>query len=142
MRDVIRDTWFATSMFVVAIVGTGVALGWMDPSGAWINVAIVMLVTMPTWWWLIGRQNNARPVRGAFAGALCAALTLLVPIVFTIRAIMVHGWGQGDGFVGILAFVGMLIVAIPIGAAVGTITILLQRRWFASRRRGEGVRMR
>lgn len=130
MRDVIEKTWFATLMFVVSIVGVGAALGWIDPHGAWINVAIVILVTMPTWWLLVGRWNGVGPGRGALVGALCAALVFLVPIVFVILTIMVRGFGQGDGVIGIMALAGMLVMAIPFGAAVGTITILLHRRWF------------
>lgn len=118
-------------MFVVSIVGLGVALGWMDPRGAWINVAIVIVVTVPTWWWLMGRHGSAGLGRGAFAGALCGALVFLVPIVFVILTMVVRGFGQGDGLIGIAALTGMLVMAIPLGAAVGTITVLLQRRWFA-----------
>jgi hypothetical protein len=131
MRDVVQKTWFATLMFAVSIVGIGVALGWIDPHGAWINVAIVILVTVPTWWVLIGRRGSAGPGQGAFAGALCAALVFLVPIVFLILTIIVRGPGQGDGVIGIMALAGMLVMAIPLGAAVGTITVLLQRRWLA-----------
>src|SRR5438093_1579407 len=118
MRDVIRTTWFATLMFAVSIVGVGVALGWIDPHGAWLNVAIVILITVPTWWWLIGRQDSAGPGRGALSGALCAALVFLVPVVFLILTIMVRGPGQGDGVIGIMALAGMSLVAIPLGAAV------------------------
>ena len=131
MGDIIRRTWFATLMFAVSIVGVGAALGWIDPHGAWINVAIVIAVTVPTWWWLIGRQSSPGPGRGALAGALCAALVFLVPIVFLIMTILVSGPGQGDGVIGIMALAGMSVMAIPLGAAVGTITVLLQRRWFA-----------
>lgn len=131
MRDVVHKTWFATLMFTVSIIGVGVALGWIDPRGAWINVAIVILVTVPTWWGLIGRQDSVGPGRGALAGALCAALVFLVPIVFLILTIMFHGPGQGDGVIGIMALAGMAVIAIPLGAAVGTITVLLQRRWLA-----------
>jgi hypothetical protein len=131
MRDVVDKTWFATLMFTVSIVGVGVALGWIDPHGAWINVAIVMMVTVPTWWGLIGRQERVGPRRGALAGALCAALVFLVPILFLTLTIMFRGPGQGDGLIGIMALAGMALMAIPLGAVVGTITVLLQRRWIA-----------
>lgn len=129
MGDVIRRTWFATLMLAVAIVGIGMALGWIHPAGAWLNISIVLLVTPPTWWWLIGRRDSAGPGRGAFAGAVCAALVFLVPVVFLILTIIVRGPGQGEGVIGILALAGMSAVAIPLGAAVGMITVLLQRRW-------------
>ncbi len=130
MRDVIRTTWFATLMFAASIVGVGIALGWIDSHGAWLNIAIVILITVPTWWWLIGRRNGAGPGRGAFAGALCAALVFLVPIAFLIFTIVVRGIGDGDGVIGVMTLAGMLVMAIPLGAAVGAITVLLQRRWF------------
>jgi len=131
MGDVIRATWFATLMFAVSIVGVGMVLGWIDPHGAMINVAVVALVTVPTWWGLIGRKGNAGPGRGALAGALCAVLVFVVPIVFLTVTIIVHGAGQGDGMIGIMGLAGMAVIAIPLGAAVGMITVLLQRRWFA-----------
>ncbi len=130
MLAVIRTTWCAALMFVVSIVGVGVALGWMDPRGAWINVMIVVLITMPTWWWLIGRRRDVGLIRGALVGALCAALVFLVPIVSVILTMLVRGFGQGDGVIGIMALAGMLATAIPIGAAVGTISVVLQRRLF------------
>lgn len=129
MREVFRTTWFATLMFAVAIVGVGVALGWIDPRGAWISVAIVISATVPTWWWLVGRRDSAGPGRGALVGALCAALVFLVPIAFLAMSIVVRGFGEGDGVIGIMTLAGMLVVAIPLGAAVGAITVLLQRRW-------------
>ncbi len=131
MRDMIRGTWFATVMLVASIVGIGIALGWMHPSGAWINVAIVMLVAPPTWWWMIARRGTASLGKGALAGALCAALVFLVPVIFLILTMMVRGFGQGDGIVGILALAGMSLVAIPLGAMVGAITVAVQRRWSA-----------
>jgi hypothetical protein len=74
--------------------------------------------------------GSGRIRRGAFAGALCAALVFLMPIVFLILTILDRGVGQGDGLIGIVALTGMLAIAIPLGAAVGTITVALQRRWF------------
>ncbi|MEQ1831504.1 MAG: hypothetical protein ABL977_00510 [Candidatus Eisenbacteria bacterium] len=130
MREVLRSTWFATLMFAVAIVGAGVALGWIDPRGAWLSVALVIPVTVPTWWWVVGRRDGAGPGRGALAGALCAALVFLVPIAFLIFTIVVRGFGEGDGVVGVMTLAGMFVVAIPLGAAVGAIVLLLQRRWF------------
>ena len=131
MRDVIRTTWFATMMFVVSMVGSWVAVGWMQPSGAWLGIMIVMLVTPPTWWWLIGRRSSASVGRGALAGAVCAGLICLVPIIHLTQAILVRGLGQGDGVVGIVAVAGVSIVTIPLGAVVGMITVLLQRQWLA-----------
>lgn len=130
MGEVIRATWFATLVFVVSIVGVGVSLGWMDPHGAWLNVVMVIVITVPTWWWLIGRRGSAGPWRGALAGAFCAALVFLVPIARLILTIVRRGFGEGDGVIGIVTLAGLLVVVIPLGAAVGALTVLLQRRWF------------
>lgn len=127
MRELIRKTWFATTMFVVSIVGTSVVVPWLRLYEAWQGIAMIMLVTPPIWWWLIGRRNRPGPGRGAFAGAVCALLYISPFILYCLME-MNRPDEAGTGFLVVLG-ITLALITVPVAAAIGTIIVLLQRLW-------------
>ncbi len=71
----IKGTWFATALFVLAlVVPWSIFLGWRY--GLWFG-AIALVLTPPIWWWLVARGQRLHPAGGALAGLLIAPLTHL-----------------------------------------------------------------
>jgi len=113
-----RGTWLATLLFLAPLVPA------MQPS-ALIAIAdpraplILLLLTPAMWWMLVARHRPVSIARGAIAGAAIPA-----PF-YTILMILPPEGADGVNPLAALGF--MLLVSVPVGAALGALTGLLQK---------------
>lgn len=64
---------------------------------------------------------------------LCAALILLVPTLDTALSVAKRGPLRDSGLVDAAGFVSLVVfwtAAIPLGAALGALAVVLQRQWW------------
>jgi hypothetical protein len=98
--------------------------------GGWATLpAIALLVTPSIWWWLVARRRSPKIHWGALAGVLCAALILLVPTIDLFHTLSMPrptDSGLVDAAV-VYSFMVFWAVAIPLGAILGALAIVLQR---------------
>lgn len=135
MRAWIEGTWLATAMFVTTTVGFGL---W---SGSLVGVGGLttgfLLITPPIWWWAVARRRTAGPGSGAVAGAACAAIVFAVPVLPIMMGVAQGGPGEELAalatMAGITVLMGLWAGAIVVGAAVGLVAALLQKRWLVRR---------
>jgi hypothetical protein len=130
MPALIRSTWVATAVFVATVVVIGLSVGSLVGVGT--LSATLVVVTPPVWWWVVARGQRGGWVRGAIAGAVCAAVAFAVPILPMLLGAAKNGPGQELGALataaGFTVLVGLWAVAIPVGAVVGGATALVQKR--------------
>lgn len=137
MRELIRGTWLISAFFILPILVIEL-LGWKTSGhlegffiGGWATLpAIALLIVPSTWWWLVVRRRSPKVRRGALAGALCAALIFLVPAVDLFHILSTPrppDSGLVDAAV-LASFMVFWAVAVPLGAILGALAIVLHRR--------------
>ena len=80
---------------------------------------ILLLLTPTLWWALVARHRPVSLARGAMAGMAISAL--FFPILLILPA------EGADGSDPLAAIGFMLVVSIPLGAALGALAALLQK---------------
>ena len=132
MDRTIKRIGLATALFVGALlVPWSVLLGWR--TGVEFGI-LAIVVTPPIWWWLVARRPEARQVHGAAAGVLI--FFLVYAIWLTRFYLVIHSveyYKRGgltspiDGVVALGVLIGGAIET-PLGALLGSLTVVLQRR--------------
>ena len=128
---VFRRTWLPTVLFlVVATFIWWIEGGWNSAKGTFVPTIVLC---PPVWWWIVSRKNYPRIVRGLVAGALIGPLTQVFPYAApTLWYSVMHPWRAGEG--GLAAgvvnafFILVAIGSAVIGASIGLVAVLIQRR--------------
>lgn len=139
MRRFIGGTWLPTVLFVATIAtiaGWGLARGWLlfVPALA-VPMAMPLLVVPPIWWKLVASrpdEGSGLVGLGVVAGSLSTAAIVLVPMIYLLVVEVASPGHGGPGSIGnmgvfLLLSIGF-IAAIPLGAALGVVAVVLQRK--------------
>jgi hypothetical protein len=99
------------------------------PFGA---VTLYVLGVVPAVWWFTAAAAGKRMsvARGAGAEAMCGGVIILVPAtILAVGMVLKPGDGSGAlaGVFGFLVLVGATAILVPLGAAIGALSVLLQR---------------
>src|SRR5262245_202300 len=122
--NVLRRTWLATTLFVIASAGIWWKL--LDWDTAWVHLLPTLILSPVIWWATIGRRRPPHLLRGIAAGAIVGFLTQLVPHVPYIWPLIANpGKSNGDeqlaAMVAVDAYLMIGAVALVVGGLVGLV---------------------
>lgn len=128
---VLRRTWLATALFVLA----SSVVWWrlLDVDAAQRHLYPTLLLSPLIWWGVVARQLKPRLWRGSVGGALAGAVTQSVQNVPDLWRLIVHrGAGNGEDQAIAIASVAVYLLigvcATLLGALLGTVALVVQRR--------------
>jgi len=133
MRTFLRTTWlpallFALPVFMLEFLSPGVR---RPPAG---TLTLFMFIVVPPVWWVTkARRGQPSIAGGAWRGALCGAILILIPAMLVVTSLIQlnrsreqsGGMAVGAGFVAVIIAAAVLV---PLGACIGALTTWLQRR--------------
>jgi hypothetical protein len=140
MREMVRQTWLPTLLFALPIFVFELIHGGEPSPPVGTMTLISIIVVPPTWWRMAVARGPVSPGRGTVAGMLCGVLIVLLPAIpITIVEFLKSPPSRAGlgGFGAILWFVVVgiaLLLLTPLGAAIGALTALLQKRVLAEPR--------
>ena len=132
MREMISRTWLPTLLFAFPIFVFEWIHGGVSPPPVGTLTAIAIVVVPPTWWYTAAVREAVEVGRGAASGALCGAVIVLIPAFYVMIVAAVKGPGDGPGGLvaaaGFVVLVIALFVMVTVGAGIGALAALLQKR--------------
>ena len=138
---VLRRTWLATSLFVLASTVVWWKLsGWSVASR---QILPTLCLTPLLWWFIVGRRTRPHILRGVVAGGLAGFVTQSAQDIPEVLGLLAHrgtGTGEDQLVAGVSLFLFFVIgvVATLGGALLGLTTLLIERRG-ARGTRGEAI---
>ena len=131
MRTFLGATWLPALLFALPIClieyfSPGVR---RPPAGTY--TLYLLIVVPPVWWVTMARKGQVSIAGGAWRGALCGAILVIIPAMVAVASLMLEDRRQQSGGLAVaLLFVILIIAAailVPLGAGIGALTTSIQR---------------
>lgn len=128
---VLRRTWLATALFV--LVSSTAWWRLIDLAAVGRHLLPTLLVTPLIWWIVVGRYSEPRLWRGIVGGALAGFVSQSAQNIPDCWQLYTHrGMGTGEDHlvsgVSLAVFFLIGLVATLVGALVGLVAVVAQRR--------------